>query len=132
MSDPITLAVAAAIAGTAAESLGKQAGPAVVALARRIRERLTARSEKACTAIEAVRAAPQDPDRIVELATVVGTVLDREATDDPDLQADVRALRHQVQQFQAAATDDAVVNSFQGNADKVVQLRDLHGDLNIS
>jgi hypothetical protein len=32
---------------------------------------------------------------------------------------------------EASVADDGVVNSFHGRADKVVQLRDIHGNLTI-
>ena len=84
MADPVTMAIATAVAGKAAESLTDQARECLASLVRRIREKFR---------------------------------------DRPARQAALEAA--------AAAGDHGVVNVFQGRADKVVQLRDVHGDLSI-
>jgi hypothetical protein len=60
---------------------------------------------------------------------VLAQLLERELTADPAFADEIRALW-----LRAApnTTDDAVSNAFYGKADKVIQLRDVHGDLNIS
>jgi hypothetical protein len=49
---------------------------------------------------------------------------------DPAFRDEIRALW--LQAAPRAATGDAVSNVFYSKADKVIQLRDVHGDLNIS
>jgi hypothetical protein len=121
MADPLSMAVATAIAGKAAESLTGQAGQAIAAIRRKIRERFRGNPGE----LPALDAARDDPSAAAGLARF----LDAEFAADPAFRGEIRALWLQAA---PAATDDAVSNVFYGKADKVVQLRDVHGDLNIS
>jgi hypothetical protein len=113
------MAVATAVAGKAAESLTGQAGQAIAAIRRKIRDRFHGGE------VPALDAARDDPSAAARLARF----LDAEFAADPAFRDEIRALWLQAA---PAATDDAVSNVFYGTADKVVQLRDVHGDLNIS
>lgn len=119
MADPITLAIAAAIAGKGAESLGKQAGPALTSLVRRVKEKFAGKPAETA-ALEAARAHPEDERHTEALAAA----LDRAGADDPAFHAELRSLWQQT-----TASGDAVINNFYGNTEKTVQLRDVHGDM---
>jgi hypothetical protein len=121
MADPLSMAIAAAAAGKAAESLTGQAGQVIAAIRLKIRERFRGDLGE----IPALDAAHGDPSAAAGLARF----LDAEFAADPAFRDEIRALWLQAA---PAVTDDAVSNVFYGKADKVVQLRDVHGDLNIS
>jgi hypothetical protein len=116
MADPVTLAIATAIAGKMTESLTDQARESLAALARRIREKFRDRP----AARAALAAAQDDPGAVAGLAHA----LDETSAEDPEFGRQIRALWTRI-------GNDSVVNVFHGRADKVVQLRDLHGDLHI-
>ena len=115
------MAIATAVAGKAAESLTDQAAQAIAAIRRKIRERFRGNPGE----LPALDAARDDPSAAAGLARF----LDAEFAADPAFRDEIRALWLQAA---PAATDNAVSNVFHGKADKVVQLRDVHGDLNIS
>jgi hypothetical protein len=121
MADPITLAIASAVAGKATEALSDQAKQTVAAIARRIREKFRGHPAELAT----LDAAKNDHARIEELAVL----LDEASAEDPEFGSQIRELWIQ---GCLMATDGGVVNLFHGKADKVIQLRDVHGDLNIS
>ncbi|HZR52162.1 MAG TPA: hypothetical protein VFB06_21945 [Streptosporangiaceae bacterium] len=126
MADPITTAIAAAIAGGMAQSLGDQARASLTALAQRIREKL-GRHPAAKAALDAALDDPSSSARVGELAHAIAEACEK----DPEFGTEVRALWGRVRP-NAVARDDGVVNTFEGSAEKVVQLRDVHGDLRIS
>jgi hypothetical protein len=109
-----------AVASKTAESLTDQARECLIALVQRIREKF--RDQPAArAALDGARddQGSEDLVRALELA----------CAQDPEFDAQIRALWSQVR---AATTGDhATVNVFSGRADKVVQLRDIHGDLHI-
>lgn len=108
MTDPVTLAIATAVAGKTAESLTDQAKDCLTALVRRIREKFRDLPEKS---------APE-----------LATALELACAQDQEFGAQIRALWEQVR---AAGAGDNV-NVFSGRADKVVQLRDVHGDVHLA
>jgi hypothetical protein len=116
MADPVTLAIATAIAGKTAVSLTDQAREGLVALVRRVREKFRDRP----AARAALDAAQHDPGAVPGLAHA----LDQASAEDPEFGRQIRALWTQV-------GHDGVVNVFHGRADQVVQLRDVYGDLHI-
>jgi hypothetical protein len=109
MTDPVTLAIATAVVGKTAESLTDQAKDCLTALAARIREKFRDQPEKG---------APE-----------LATALELACAQDPEFGAQIRALWDQIR---AAGACDNVVNVFSGRADKVVQLRDVHGDVHLT
>jgi hypothetical protein len=119
MADPVTMAIATAVAGKAAESLTEQARQCLAALVRRVREKFRDRP-----AGQAALAAAQDDPGSGALAGELARALDEASAEDPEFGRQIRDLWSQVR-----ACD--VVNVFHGRADKVVQLRDVHGDLHI-
>jgi hypothetical protein len=125
MADPVTMAIANAVAGKAAESLTGQARECLAALVQRIREKFRDRP-----AGQAALAAVQHDPGSGALAGQLARVLDEASAEDPEFGRQIRGLWSQVRAT-AAAGDDGVVNVFHGRADKVVQLRDVHGDLHV-
>ncbi|TDC69921.1 hypothetical protein E1200_06940 [Actinomadura sp. GC306] len=118
MTDPMTVAIATAMAGKAVEVAGEPVRAAVAEMCRRVRERMRGRpSDEAALA-------SADPEAV---QGVVRRVLD----DDPELRAELETFWNQAQ-TKASANDEGVVNVFNGQADRVVQLRDIKGDLNIN
>jgi hypothetical protein len=109
MTDPVTLAIATAVAGKTAEFLTDQAKDCLTALARRIRDKFG--------------------DHPGKSAPELATALELACAQDPEFGAQIRALW---EQFRAAGGGDNVVNVFSGRADKVVQLRDVHGDVHLT
>lgn len=105
--DPLSLAIAGALAAGLATGAGESTGAALPALLRRIRERFAGR--------------PDLPESEARLATA----LDEEFTRDPGFRQECQNLWNQ-------ATGDGVVNSFHGHAKNVVQVRDIHGGLTMN
>jgi hypothetical protein len=114
MGDPVTIAIATAIAGKAAESLTDQVSRPVAAIIARIRDRFRDRPAER----ELIASARDDSERAGELAEMLQAEMDS----DPSFGAELRAL------WQPGGT----INIVHGNAEKVVQMRDVHGDLNVS
>jgi len=126
--DPITIAIATAIAGKATEALSEPAKQVVAQLVEKVRERFHGRPADEAALI-AAQALPDSPEMIGSLAEA----LERAVADDPGFGVVVTELWRQTQQAQVTATaeEGGVVNSFQGEAEKVVQLRDVHGNINL-
>ncbi len=126
MADPITTAIATAVASGMGQSLSDQAREVMTTLVRRIREKFKERPAAEAT-LTAAQNDPSSAARISELASA----LDEADREDPAFGSQIREIWAQVR-LSTIAGDDAVINTFQGRADKVVQLRDVHGDINIS
>jgi hypothetical protein len=120
MPDPLTLAVASAVAGKAAEAMTEQARQAVSAIVGKIRAKLGHHPADLAVVDEAALG-EREPEALAE-------VLEREFAADPGFRDEINALWLQAA---PAATDDAVSNVFYGKAEKVIQLRDVHGDINL-
>ena len=126
MADPITTAIATAVAGGMAQSLSDQARASLTALAERIKAKFT-RRPGAKAALDAALDDPGSSARLSEFASAIAEACE----EDPEFGMQVHALWDQVRSA-TVARDNAVVNIFDGQAEKVVQLRDVHGDINIS
>jgi hypothetical protein len=127
MPDPITMAIATAVASQTAQSLTSQAGHAIAEITRRIQHKFRDKP----TDLAILAAAQEEsgsPDRTAELAHA----LDRAIAEDPAFGGDIHTLWEQSGNIPITAKGDAVVNVVSGKADKVVQLRDIHGDLTIN
>ncbi|MFI0371548.1 hypothetical protein ACH35V_27090 [Actinomadura sp. 1N219] len=115
----MTVAIATAMAGKAVEVAGEPVRAAVAEISRRVRERFRGRpSDEAALA----RAA-------AEPEVLQGAVL-RLFDEDPDFRADAETLWNQAQTM-ASVSGDGVVNIFNGQAQRVIQARDIKGDLNL-
>ncbi|MBO2456246.1 hypothetical protein [Actinomadura violacea] len=119
----MTLAIATAMAGKAVEVAGEPVRAAVAELSRRVRERFRGRASDE----DALARAAEDAGGIPLLEGAVRRLLD----EDPAFRGELEAVWNHAQ-TRAEASDDAVINTFNGNAEKVIQLRDVNGDLNIS
>lgn len=119
------MAVAAAIAGRTAEVLTEDAKRALSRIVHRIREKFHGRPADLAKLAEAQN--NPGSDRIAALARAI----DQASAEDPQFARDIKSLWAQVNTTVTTA-ENGVTNVFQGNASKVVQLRDIHGDLNIS
>lgn len=127
MPDPITTAIATAVASQAAQALTAQATSTITEIVRRIRSKFRDRPTDLAILADA-QSHPDSADRVSALADV----LRRAAFDDPAFGQEITALWTQAQAEITAATGDGVINTFHGNADKVIQLRDVHGNLTIN
>lgn len=126
MPDPMTVAIATAVAGKVAETLTDQVKPALAQLTRRIRAKFSHQPD-ALAVLDAAGTEPSPPALVTQLAAL----LDQAAHDDPTFGADLRNLWQRVQ-IEISHTTGDTSNVFTGSATKVVQLRDVSGDLNIS
>ncbi|MEU5424723.1 hypothetical protein AB0H73_03830 [Streptomyces olivoreticuli] len=104
--DPLSLAIAGALAAGVATGVGESTGAALSALVWRIRERFANRSN--------------DPESQAQLSVA----LDEEFTRDP-------AFRQECQVLWNQAASEGIANSFHGQAENVVQARDIHGGFTI-
>lgn len=120
----MSVAIATAMAGKAVEVAGEPVRAAVAELSRRVRERFRGRPSSEEALVRAV--GDPVPERIDTLASAVQQLM----AEDPGFGAELRNLWNQAQ-TNAAATGDGVVNVLNGQAGRMVQLRDVHGDLNI-
>ena len=119
MPDPVTTAIATAVAGSAAQTLTEQAARLLTQITGRIRHKLSANpGDPAVT--PGTSASP-------ERAAALAALLHQAFHDDPAFARELTALW---QGYLSAGGTTA--NIFHGNADKVVQLHDVHGDLTIS
>lgn len=121
MAEPLTLAIASAVVGKVAEAATEQGRQAFSAIVAKIRGRLRDRPA-AIAVLDAAASGEREPEALAVL-------LDREFAADPAFGEEIRSLWLRLA---PAATDDAVSNVFSGKAGKVIQLRDVYGDLNIS
>jgi cation transport regulator ChaC len=127
MADPMMLDVATIIVRKTVEALADPAKDAVVRLMTTVRNRFRGDKE-AETALAVAEAAPDSPAHVEELARV----LERLSAADPEFSRDLRTLRNLVRgESTSTAQDDGVINNFTGTAEKVVQLRDVHGNINL-
>jgi hypothetical protein len=122
MADTLTMDIATTVATKVAGAMTEQAQQVVAAVVRKIRDKLRKDRDKVAT-LDAASAG--DTAASVPLARI----LDGEFALDPGFRDEIRALWLQVA---PAAQGDAVSNVFTGNADKVTQLRDVHGNLTIN
>ncbi len=122
VTDPMIVAIATAMAGKAVEVAGEPVRMVVAELSQRVRERLRRRPADE-EALE--RVAGHD-----EEVPIIEGVIHRLLEDDPAFRAELRMIWDRTQ-TRAEASEEGVVNVFNGDADKVVQLRDIHGDLNL-
>lgn len=127
MTDPMTVTIAAIMAGKAVELASEPTKDAIGAIVRKVRDKLRGRPQSEAT----LTAAVEQPDSAERLAAVEA-VLRQAIADDPAFGAELRALWHQARAVDASAAQDGVVNVFHGRAEKSIQLRDVHGDLTIS
>ena len=126
MTDEITVALASALAGKAAEAAVDGVQGAWNALVRLVRERFT-RDDAAAKVLDAAQAEPDDQAAVHKLRRA----LDRVAAVDPEFAEQVRALWPLASQ-ELSALDGGVLNmSIGAVSGHLIQARDLqvHGGL---
>jgi hypothetical protein len=95
-------------------------------MVRKVREKFRGRPAEEAV-LEGVIADPDSPERLSDLHEA----LRRAIGEDPAFGQALEALWSRAR-TDASAQDDGVVNIFNGEADKVIQLRDVHGGLTIN
>lgn len=127
MSDPATIAIAAAVATSAAQKISESATEGTIAAFKALCKKVFVRFRSIPEAQDALDAARIDEDDTAALRTVA-TALDKAAQDDPEIGRLMEELRR------AASEDhDGAVHNTTGklgdNA-KVLQSRDIiHGNI---
>jgi hypothetical protein len=121
MADSLTLAIASAIAGKSAEAMTEQARQTISIIVQKIRVKFRKHLPDVAD-LDMVTRGEAGPGVLAQL-------LEREFTADPAFRDEIRMLWLQTT---PGSSDDAVSNVFHGKADKVIQLRDVQGDLNIN
>lgn len=123
LTDPITTAIATAVAGSAATALTAEAARILKDIAARIRHKLHGDPDA-----PAIPADPRDADSSPEdIASLAGR-LRRAFQEEPDFETEITALW---ENFRRAA-GNTYTNNFYGNAHTSVIVGEHHGDLNIN
>ncbi|WP_422753587.1 hypothetical protein [Micromonospora sp. WMMD708] len=124
MEDQLVLAVATTLATKGAEAFGAGAREAIGSLVRMVRNRFGSGTPESAVLDGAVEH-PQEQWRHTALASVLADVMAR----DPQF---ARALNDEWRRLTGSSVSDAqgqVTNHFSGTAEKVVQARDVRGDI---
>jgi hypothetical protein len=123
MPDPLTLAVATVLATKGVDAVLTGGKSAVGALMRTVRKRMSA-DARGTAVLQAAMDQPDSEARRLALAEALTTLVQQD-----------RAFGQQLRLLWSRSTielgdRDAVVNHFSGTAEKVVQARDIRGDVN--
>lgn len=121
MTDPLLDSLANALAGQAVSALSA-AAKAALQKVRDLLGKRAARDPETQAALESAQ--PARPETVRALAQR----LDQVAGDDPELAELISSARRVLHQ-EITAGDGGVVNTISGNAQKVVQARDIHGGI---
>lgn len=122
MVDAVLMAVATALASKGAEAAVAGTRDAWAGLVRLVRERF-AGDEAAGSALAEARQQPESVAARDRLAEALARVMEA----DPEFCEQVRSLWAQASSV--SATDGGVVNQVSGSAERVVQARDVFGDI---
>ncbi len=123
--DDLAALVASTLITKGSEALVSGTTGAVRALAALVRKRFSSDVARGEVLRDAI-AYPEDAARRVRLVDALADVMQR----DPAFAQQLRS-RWQSASVELAADHGAVVNQFTGQADKIVQARDIHGDLSL-
>jgi hypothetical protein len=123
MVDPLAVAIATNVATKITDTLTDQAQRAVAAIIARIREKLGSRptESRELASLNATIATGDAP-----AAEALAATLAHLFTADAEFRDEIQAL------WDSARGGDSVTNIFHGNADKVIMMRDVNGDLTIN
>ena len=124
MADELVMAVATALATGGADAVVAEGRTALGTLLRKIRDRIGTGTPEAAI-LDAAVAEPGTRQQ-----AQLGELLARLMTDDPHFAAYVRSYHNQTTR-EPTADREAVVNYFHGSADKVLQARDIHGNVSL-
>jgi hypothetical protein len=122
MTDPISVAIVAAVAGKAVEVVGEPAREAVTAIVGKVRERFRGRPEERVLA--AAEAEPDSSARLDDLTAALRAAM----ADDPAFGASLRGMWDQARTH-ATADRGGVVNVFHGQAKNHLSVGEIHGDV---
>jgi hypothetical protein len=125
MPDEIALSIATALVTKGTEAVIAEGRTAIAALVSTIRDRFRRGRHEADILQEAV-SHPDDQERRLALAEL----LSRALAEDPRFAERVLTQWHAAQQ-ELNLDRGAVSNRFDGSAEKVVQARDIHGDITL-
>ncbi len=124
MEDQLVVAVAGALAAKGAEALASGARTATAVLARLVRARLRAGTPEG-DALTSAMAHPDERSHQMALASFLAEEMSR----DPAFDAAVRATWRGLSGAGSGSVGNGVVNSFSGTAERVVQARDVQGNI---
>jgi hypothetical protein len=124
MPEPMAMDIATLIAHKTVEALAEPTKNAVTKLVTKLRDRF--RGDKEAETALALAESEPSPTHVEDLAHA----LERLSSTDPAFAQELRAL-WTLTRTDSTAHDNAVVNNFQGTAEKVIQLRDAHGDIHL-
>ena len=124
MDDQLVLAVATTLATKGAEALASGARTATGALVRLVHSRFREGTREG----NALAVAIEHPHEGSHQA-VLASFLANEMARDPHFNAAVRTAWRRLSEPGADAAHNNVVNNFSGVAEKVVQVRDVRGDI---
>lgn len=118
MVDPLTVAIATAVAGKMAEGISDAGRAALASLTRLVRRKLRG-DPKGEAALEAAEARPDDTVLVERLAAALDDACARD-----------RAFRDELDLLWTAARQGGVVNTITGSVHgPVVQAHDVHGGI---
>jgi hypothetical protein len=126
MPDPVIMAIATAVAGKVTESLTDQARQALAQITQRIHAKFRHQPDDLAV-LDTPTADPTSPGRITQIVAL----LEQATHDDPAFGNDIRSLWRQVQ-IEVTNTNSNTTNIFNGQANKVIQIRDIQGGLTIN
>ena len=127
MPDPIIVEIASAVASQTAQTLSAQATGALAEIIKRIANKFRDRP-----ADLAVLNNAQGAQASAAVLSQLVDALRRAALDDPGFGREITALWTQTPAETNTATADGVVNTFHGHAARIIQMRDVHGDLTVN
>jgi hypothetical protein len=120
--DEITTAIATTLATKGAEALVTGGSAALAALIRLVRRRFGVGGDTA--ALQRAQQHPEDPGRRHALAEALAAAM----ADDPDFARRLLAAWHDTT-AELSAEHHGVTNHFSGHAAKVLQARDINGNV---
>jgi DNA helicase IV len=123
MADPFAVTIATSVAAKIADNLTEGARQAVVEIVRKIRDKVRSRSSEPAEAatLDAAITSGDEP-----AAAALARLLEALFAADRRFREEIYAL------WDSGRPDDSVTDVFQGQADKVIMVRDVHGDLTIN
>jgi hypothetical protein len=123
MADPFAMTIATSVASKIADSLTEKARQAVLAIVRKVRDKLRSRPGEPAEAatLDAAITRGDEP-----AAAALAQLLEALFAADPQFREEIAAL------WDSGRPDDSVTNVFHGKANKVIMMRDVHGDLTIN